>query len=81
MFIQTETTANTARMTFLPGRAVLSSGTVDFRDVKSSARSPLAQRLFAIEGVTGVYLDPGAGGHYLCAHEHVDLHSVSEPPS
>ena len=58
MFIQTETTANTARMKFLPGCAVLSSGTVDFRDVESAARSPLAQRLFAIEGVTGVYLDP-----------------------
>jgi Fe-S cluster biogenesis protein NfuA len=57
MFIQTETTANAARMKFLPGCAVLSSGTVDFRDVESSARSPLAQRLFAIEGVTGVYLD------------------------
>lgn len=58
MFIQTETTANAARMKFLPDCAVLSSGTLDFRDVESSARSPLAQRLFAIEGVTGVYLDP-----------------------
>ena len=58
MFIQTETTANTARMKFLPGGAVLSSGTLEFRDVESSARSPLAQRLFAIEGVIGVYLDP-----------------------
>jgi len=58
LFIQTEPTANTARMKFLPGIAVLSSGTVDFHDVESSARSPLAQRLFAIEGVTGVYLDP-----------------------
>ncbi len=58
MFIQTEPTANPTRMKFLPGRAVLSSGTVDFPDVESSARSPLVQRLFAIEGVTGVYLDP-----------------------
>ena len=58
MFIQTETTANTARMKFLPGGAVLSSGTLEFSDVESSARSPLAQRLFAIEGVTGVYLEP-----------------------
>ncbi len=60
MFIQTEPTANPARMKFLPGRAVLSSGTADFPDLESSARSPLAQRLFAIESVTGVYLDPEA---------------------
>ncbi len=58
MFIQTEPAANPTRMKFLPGRAVLSSGTVDFPNVESSARSPLVQRLFAIEGVTGVYLDP-----------------------
>ena len=58
MFIQTEPTANPTRMKFLPGCVVLSSGTADFPDVESSARSPLAQRLFAIEGVTGVYLDP-----------------------
>jgi len=56
--LQTEPTANTARMKFLPGIAVLSSGTMNFQDVESSARSPLAQRLFAIEGVIGVYLDP-----------------------
>ena len=58
MFIQTEPTANPARTKFLPGCAVLSSGSADFPDVESSARSPLAQRLFAIEGVAGVYLDP-----------------------
>ena len=58
MFIQTETTTDTARMKFLPGCAVLSSGTADFHDVGSAARSPLAQRLFTIEGVIGVYLDP-----------------------
>ncbi len=58
MFIQTEPTSNPARMKFVPGRAVLSSGTADFPDAESSAHSPLAQRLFEIEGVTGVYLDP-----------------------
>jgi Fe-S cluster biogenesis protein NfuA len=58
IFIQTEPTANPARMRFLPGRAVLSSGTADFLDAESSAHSPLAQRLFEIEGVTGVFLDP-----------------------
>ena len=58
MFIMTEQATDPARMKFLPGGAVLSSGTLEFSDVESSARSPLAQRLFAIEGVIGVYLDP-----------------------
>ena len=57
IFIQTERTTNPARMRFLPDRAVLSSGTAEFRDAESSARSPLARRLFEIEGVTGVFLD------------------------
>ena len=58
MFIQTERAANPARMKFLPGRTVLSSGTAAFLDVDSSTRSPLARRLLEIEGVTGVFLDP-----------------------
>lgn len=58
MFIQTEPSANPARMRFLPGQAVLSSGTAEFPDARSSAHSPLAQRLFEIDGVTGVFLDP-----------------------
>ncbi len=57
MFIQTETTSNPATMKFLPGQAVLPSGTAEFTHAESSTRSPLAQRLFEIEGVTGVALD------------------------
>ena len=57
MFIQTEPAANPAIMKFLPGCAVMPSGTADFPDMSASAQSPLAQRLFAIEGVTGVSLD------------------------
>ena len=60
MLIQTEATANPARMRFLPGQTLLSAGTAGFLDKKSSARSPLAQRLFEIEGITSVYLDPQA---------------------
>ena len=60
MFIQTETTANPARMRFLPGQTLLSAGTAGFLDKQSSARSPLAKRLFDIEGITSVYLDPQA---------------------
>ena len=60
MFIQTETTANPERMRFLPGQTLLSAGTAGFLDKESSARSPLAQRLFEIAGITSVYLDPQA---------------------
>src|SRR5262249_25256630 len=55
MFIQTETTPNPATLKFLPGRAVLPDGTLDLRDKAEAAQSPLAQRLFAIDGVTGVF--------------------------
>lgn len=57
MFIQTETTPNPATLKFLPGRAVMEDGVVDFTDPdKAVAASPLAARLFAIDGVVGVYL-------------------------
>lgn len=55
MFIQTEATPNPATLKFLPGRAVLETGTVDYRSVDEAVRSPLAQRLFAIPGVEGVF--------------------------
>lgn len=55
MFIQTETTPNPATLKFLPGRSVLSSGTLDMPDRESAAQSPLAERLFAITGVSGVF--------------------------
>ena len=55
MFIQTESTPNPATLKFLPGRAVLSSGTLDMRDRQSAAQSPLAERLFALGGVAGVF--------------------------
>lgn len=56
MFIQTEATPNPATLKFLPGQEVLASGTAEFRDGAAAAASPLAQSLFAIAGVTGVYL-------------------------
>jgi Fe-S cluster biogenesis protein NfuA len=55
MFIQTETTPNPATLKFLPGRSVLGDGTLDMRDKADAAQSPLAQRLFAIDGVAGVF--------------------------
>jgi Fe-S cluster biogenesis protein NfuA len=56
MFIQTEPTPNPATLKFLPGREVLARGTADFPSAETAARSPLAQALFGVEGVTGVFL-------------------------
>src|SRR5262249_7846883 len=56
MFIQTEQTPNPATLKFLPGCTVMSSGTANFTDLGSTARSPLAERLFALPEVTGVFL-------------------------
>ena len=56
MFIQTEATPNPATLKFLPGRDVLGAGTVDYRDRAEAASSPLARRLFDVDGVAGVFL-------------------------
>jgi Fe-S cluster biogenesis protein NfuA len=56
MFIQTEPTPNPATMKFNPGEPVLSDGTANFTDAEAARRSPLAERLFMIDGVTGVFL-------------------------
>jgi Fe-S cluster biogenesis protein NfuA len=55
MFIQTESTPNPATLKFLPGLEVLSAGTADFPTSASAAKSPLAARIFGVEGVTGVF--------------------------
>ncbi|MGU3540282.1 NifU family protein [Methylobacterium sp. A54F] len=55
MFIQTEATPNPATLKFLPGRVVLAESTFEARDAAGAARSPLAQRLFDVAGVSGVY--------------------------
>jgi len=55
MFIQTEPTPNPAALKFLPGRTILAHGTLDIRDKAAAAQSPLAERLFAIDGVSGVF--------------------------
>lgn len=56
MFIQTEPTPNPSSLKFIPGRPVMEAGTADFTSVEEAADSPLARRLFAIDGVTGVFL-------------------------
>jgi len=57
MFIQTEQTPNPASLKFLPGRTVIVTGTANFTDPQTASRlSPLAERLFSLEHVTGVFL-------------------------
>jgi Fe-S cluster biogenesis protein NfuA len=57
MFIQTEATPNPSTLKFIPGREVLRSGTRDFRSRDTAGRaSPLAARIFEVDGVEGVFL-------------------------
>ena len=56
MFIETEVTPNPATLKFVPGRAVLGEGVREFRSATEAAVSPLAARLFEIDGVAAVFL-------------------------
>ncbi len=58
MFIQTESTSNPATLKFLPGERVMREGTANFPTHEDAARSPLANRLYEIDGVTGVFFGP-----------------------
>jgi Fe-S cluster biogenesis protein NfuA len=55
MFIETEVTPNPATLKFLPGRPVMTSGTLDIRSEEGASQSPLAKALFAIDGISGVF--------------------------
>jgi Fe-S cluster biogenesis protein NfuA len=56
MFIQTEQTPNPATLKFLPGCPVMTSGTANFTSAEATPISPLAERLFSLPEVTGVFL-------------------------
>lgn len=58
MFIQTFDTPNPNCLKFVPGVDVLGTGTADFPDWTHSHKSPLAKRLFGIQGVKAVFLGP-----------------------
>ena len=55
MFIETETTPNPATLKFLPGEQVMAAGTREFTDEDAAAASPLAEALFTLGDVTGVF--------------------------
>ena len=55
MFIQTEATPNPATLKFIPGRVVLDGGPMEFASREAASRSPLAEKLFDVPGVTSVF--------------------------
>lgn len=55
MLIETEATPNPATLKFLPGRTVMETGTRDFATPEEAEASPLAQALFDLGDVTGVF--------------------------
>ena len=70
MFIQTEQTPNPASLKFLPGCEVMGRGTAEFRSADDAAKaSPLAERLFKIHGITGVFL----GGDFVTVTKAADF--------
>jgi Fe-S cluster biogenesis protein NfuA len=55
MFIQTEATPNPATLKFSPGRVVVDGGPMEFASREAATRSPLAEKLFDVPGVTSVF--------------------------
>jgi Fe-S cluster biogenesis protein NfuA len=73
MFIQTEQTPNPATLKFLPGREVTAAGSAEFTNPEEARRlSPLAGRVFEVDGVGGVYL--GADFVSVTKHEGQEWH-------
>jgi Fe-S cluster biogenesis protein NfuA len=56
MFIQTEATPNPATLKFIPGKPVLPGDTREYRSAAEAVESPLAAKLFEVNGVSGVFL-------------------------
>jgi len=56
MFIETEVTPNPDTLKFLPGKVILEVGTANFTDPDGAGASPLAEAMFALTGVAGVFL-------------------------
>ena len=55
MFIQTEKTPNPQTLKFLPGKVIMDEGTAFYQNIDEAENSPFARRLFAIDGVSGVF--------------------------
>ena len=55
MFIQTENTPNPSTLKFVPGEPVMKEGTIFIKNKNESKNSPLAQRIFKIEGIKNIF--------------------------
>ena len=77
MFIQTQDTPNPATLKFIPGVPVMESGTADYPAADSATHSPLARRLFQIDGVRGVFL----GGDFVAVTKEDTLDWFALKPS
>jgi Fe-S cluster biogenesis protein NfuA len=55
MFIQTENTPNPRTLKFLPGREVMPTGSASFSDKEAAEASPLAEALFGLNHVEGLF--------------------------
>lgn len=55
MFIQTESTPNPNALKFLPGEMISPEGPIHFSSIIDAKSSPLARKLFSIDGVTAVF--------------------------
>jgi Fe-S cluster biogenesis protein NfuA len=73
MFIQTEPTPNPNVLKFLPGREV-SDAPREFLTVDQATASPLAEALFGLEGVAGVFF----GADYVSVTRAIDGPEWSE---
>ena len=77
MFIQTQDTPNPATLKFIPGVPVMESGTADYPAADSAKSSPLATRIFQIDGITGVFL----GSDFVAVTKAEELDWFSLKPS
>lgn len=77
MFIQTQDTPNPATLKFIPGVPVMDSGTADYPAADSAGNSPLARRLFQIDGIKGVFL----GGDFVAVTKEETLDWFALKPS
>lgn len=66
MFIQTEPTPNPNALKFIPGREVAPGTSIEYRTIEEAAASPLAEALFQLEGVDGVFF----GEDYVSVTRH-----------
>lgn len=60
MWIQTETTPNQDALKFVPGREILGAGatSIEFLSGRDAHQSPLARKLFAVDGVKTIFYGP-----------------------